>query len=267
MRSIVGVGTLVCVLVLPGAASGQEIFHSTQSANLPTAQTYPGGAWLFEISHRFDTPVSQGVDAFWGLDGPVRNRLGLAYSATDRLTLGVQRTNYDDNVELNAKVRAYDGEVGTVPVAVAFMGGVAWNTDVFEIDGAEDNEAQAYAQLILDAGFGDRVAVGVVPTYLRNPRLRDFDAEDAFSLGIHGQLYLTRSISVLGEWIVSEERLESSDDSAAFGVEFETRGHFFKLILTNQARMNPTQFLAGTSTNFEPDEWRFGFNIQRLLPF
>ncbi len=32
--------------------------------------------------------------------------------------------------------------------------------------------------------------------------------------------------------------------------------------------MNPTQFLAGTDNDFtDPDVWRLGFNIQRLLPF
>jgi hypothetical protein len=31
--------------------------------------------------------------------------------------------------------------------------------------------------------------------------------------------------------------------------------------------MNPTQFLGGSNVSFEPDEWRFGFNITRLLPF
>jgi hypothetical protein len=31
--------------------------------------------------------------------------------------------------------------------------------------------------------------------------------------------------------------------------------------------MNPSQYLAGTPTSFEPDAWRFGFNITRVLPF
>jgi hypothetical protein len=31
--------------------------------------------------------------------------------------------------------------------------------------------------------------------------------------------------------------------------------------------MNPTQVLGGTPVDFEPDEWRFGFNLTRLLPF
>ena len=52
------------------------VFHSTQTANLPTAESLEAGEWLVEISHRFLPPVSDGSDSFWGLDGPIYNRLG-----------------------------------------------------------------------------------------------------------------------------------------------------------------------------------------------
>lgn len=265
MRSILSVG--IALVLAAGPAAAQDAFHSVQSANLPTATTMPRGSWLFEISHRFNTPVSEGSDALWGLDGPVINRFGLSYGAHDRVLLGILRSNFEDNVELNAKVGLLDGGEGSLPVQVALMGGVAWNTQVFEVDGAEDNEMQMYAQLILNALVGERLAVGVVPTYLRNPRLRDTESENAFALGVNGQLYVTDSMSLLAEWLVAEARQDLEKDAATFGIEFETRGHFFKLLFTNQARMNPTQFLGGTDISFEPDEWRFGFNITRLLPF
>jgi hypothetical protein len=31
--------------------------------------------------------------------------------------------------------------------------------------------------------------------------------------------------------------------------------------------MNATQVFPGAAVEFEPEEWRFGFNITRLLPF
>ncbi|HET9948517.1 MAG TPA: DUF5777 family beta-barrel protein, partial [Longimicrobiales bacterium] len=220
---------------------------------------------LFEISHRFDTPVSDGASGLWGLDGPVSNRLGLSYSVHDRVLLGVQRSNYTDNLELNAKV----GLLGSPSqaLALAAMGGVAWNTEVDESPshGGEDNEMQAYAQLVVNAGLGERVAVGVVPTWLYNPNIFDVDEDNAFVLGLNGQIYLTDAVSFLGEWIVSEERAGLDNDSGTFGFEIETRGHFFKLLLTNQPRLNPTQVLGGSPREFEPDEWRLGFNIQRML--
>jgi hypothetical protein len=37
--------------------------------------------------------------------------------------------------------------------------------------------------------------------------------------------------------------------------------------VTNSLRTNPSQFLVGSEYAFEPDEWRLGFAITRLLRF
>jgi len=256
-------------MAAPTHVAAQEVFRSVHVANLPTAETLPGGSWLFEISHRFGTPVSRGGEALWGLDGPAFIRLGLSYAASDRVTLGVQRTNFRDNLELNATAALFEGRVGSVPVEVAVKSGAAWNTEVFEVaaHGGEDNEFQFYGQLILNAMLGGRVAVAAVPSYIRNPRILDFDTDDGIALGLAGQVYLTNSASIFGEWLITEERTDAEYDSGTFGLELETRGHFFKIVVTNQTLINPTQFLGGAPVAFEPDEWRLGFNITRVLPF
>ena len=258
----------VVTAMLPVPGSAQAVFRSTQSANLPTARMLSGGNWLFEISHRFDSPISRGSDAFWGLDGPVRNRLGLTFGAHDRLMLSALRSNLADNVELNAKFGGFGIESDALPLELAAQGGVAWNTQVFPTEGATDNELQAYFQLIANVLVADRLAVGVVPTILRNPRILDVDKETAAVLGVNGQLYLNPTWSLLGEWIFSEAREDFANDGGTFGFEIRTSGHSFKLLVTNQSMMNPTQFLAGTANDFfDADDWRFGFNITRLLPF
>ncbi len=244
------------------------VFHSPQAANLPTAETLKKGEWLFEISHRFFPPVSDGADALWGFDGPVTNRLGLDYAASDRVMLGVLRSNRSDNVELNVRARLFEGGSEAVPVMIGLMGGLAWNTQAPTGAGADENESQQYAQLMFNALLGDRLALGLVPSLLRNPTIVDASSETVFALGMHAQLYVSEMVSFLSEWIISEDRgTDQRHDSGSFGIEFETGGHFFKVMLTNQQLMNPTQFLGGTDAEFTPDEWRIGFNITRLLAF
>ena len=251
---------------LPWQAQAQ-VFHSVQTPNLPTAETLDKGTWLFEISHRFHLPVSDGAGALWGLDGGANIRLGLTYAVTDYAMLGVLRTNLEDNLEFNAKFGVYEGGSEALPFKIGAMTGIAFNTDPSLAEGAEDNEVQMYGQVMINVLVGDRLAIGDVPTYLRNPRIRDFDAGNAVALGLHGQVYISPSISFLTEWIVSEAQAENPNDGGTFGVELETRGHFFKIVLTNQTRLNPTQVLGGTPFDFKPDEWRLGFNITRELPF
>jgi hypothetical protein len=255
---------------VPGKAAAQgalDVFHSTQSANLPTATTIPGGTWMFEISHRFLPGLSEGSEALWGLDGPVYNRLGLAYAPTGRVTLGLLRSNYDDNLEFNAKTWLLEGRRGQLSYEVGAMAGVAINFGAVEFGGVEDNEAQYYAQGIVDLGFGEKFALGVVPTAFRNPRITDVDPVNTFTLGLHGQYYATRSLSLLAEWILSVESVDYPHDGVSYGLEIETLGHFFKILLTNQVRMNPTQYLVGTPFGYSGDDWRLGFNITRILEF
>jgi hypothetical protein len=243
------------------------VFHSTQSANLPTAETPGRGTWLFEISHRFQPPVSRGADALWGLDGPVVNRLALAYGLTDRAMLGLVRSNLSDNLELGAKLRLAEGGRQAMPFMVAVAGGVAWNTELPDLGGFEDNETQAYAQLVLNAQPVPGIALGAVPTLMRNPRVDDPGAATAPALGLNAQWYFADQASFLAEWLVAGSRAGLEHDAGTFGIELETGGHFFKLVLTNTTRMNPTQFLGGTPHPFEADAWRFGFNVTRLLVF
>lgn len=250
-------------VALPALADAQ--FRSQQSANIPTTETLAQGNLLFEISHRFFPPINSGVDALWGFDGPVQNRLGLAYAATDRVLLGVLRTNAGDNLELNAKARLFEGGSEQMPVSLGAMGGVAWNMADPGASGAKDNEAQAYGQLMLNALLGDKLAIGVVPTVLRNPRIVDTTRETAFVVGVHAQAYLGQRTSLFGEWIFSESRPDLEFDTGTFGVEIQTRGHFFKIVVTNQIRMNPTQVLAGSLFKFKADQLRVGFNVTRRL--
>ena len=284
-----GLGVLLVCLASPGTAAAQSVFASMQSATLPTAAPSRAGNLYIEISHRFGY-LSGGASDLWGLDGFVLNRLGLAYTPEDHLTIGVLRSNSLDNLEFNARVAgmALDGATG--PIEFAAQTGVAWNLqDEPAGEGhaghahalvprrsvvagrrdnavAESNEMQAYVQAIANTRVADRLALGVVPTLLWNPRIEDSDRATTVSVGLNGQLYLSRMWSLFGEWILSSAREGQEYDSVSFGVEIRTPGHFFKIVVTNQHQMNPTHTLAGSAEDFlDTSSWRLGFNIQRRL--
>lgn len=238
------------------------IFHATQGLNLPTAVTPGGGEFLFEISHRFVPAISDDGTLF-GLDGPVRYRLGLAWGITDRLVAGVTRSNLDDNTEIGVRARLVS-RGGRLPVQVAVAGGAAWNK---EVGGLQGSSTQYHAQLIVNLGLGDRVALGLIPAVVANPLVR-VDGEDAaLSLGVQGRVGITPSLGVVGEWVASEERATLAHDPVSLSVELETGGHFFRLGVTNSLRLNPSQHLAGAEQPFRGDELRLAFNISRVLAF
>lgn len=252
--------------LLASPALGQDrltIFHSTQAANLPTAETLERGRMLFEISHRFEPAIADGVDNLWGLDGPVFLRLGLGIAVTDRLTMTLTRSNLQDNYDFNAKLRLLETR-GDLPLMAAVSGGIAYNGELPE---SFERSTQFYGQLILNGLLGERLAVGVVPWLLRDPDLEAPEASTTAGVGAYAQFYLSRRVSLLGEWNATEGFSDFTHDAGTLALELETRGHFFKLMVTNSIRLNPSQFLAGADVPFEPGEWRFGFNITRRLVF
>lgn len=112
-----------------------------------------------------------------------------------------------------------------------------------------------------------KLGIGLVPSYLYNSNIYRADVQNSFTLGMNAQYYFTNMFSVLAEFNPTVNGYLNRFDSAAFGIELETGGHFFKIILTNNAKLNPTQFLSGADKKFGDGEWRLGFNITRLLKF
>ena len=272
---------LLLALLLPGALTAQDgpnwerrsgatetrtsVFSSTNGVNLPTAETLGAGELLFEISHRFTQPVSSGSEQLWGLDGGVFLRLGLSWAPTDRLMLGVVRSNYQDNLDLGAKLRIFESS-GGLPVAVAVSGGWAINTqDDLVPDG--ESRSQTHVEAIVDVGLGERVQIGIVPGMVTNP-LPEAAGEDAsVFVGTHARLELNDRASLIGEWVFAPERGTVTHDMGAVGIELETGGHFFKFVVGNSFRLNPAQAFIGADDPFGLSDLRFGFNITRVLRF
>ncbi len=61
------------------------------------------------------------------------------------------------------------------------------------------------------------------------------------------------------------DELGKSYNSLSFGTVIETGGHIFNFMLTNNARLNSTQYLVGADRSSSDNEWRLGFGILRYF--
>lgn len=243
-----------------------QLFHANDAVNLPTAETVGKKEFEFQIMHRFFPPVSDGFDQFYGFDGPAGIRLGLAYGITDRMMVTLGRCNIRDNVDLRLKYKAFSISSDILPVLIAFQGGIGWNTEKTATrDRVDSRNFQYYLQGIFNTMLDNRIGFGLVPSYVYNSDIFSADYEDALTIGSYLQYYVGRPLSFLVEWNPRISRDDSKYNAASFGIELETGGHFFKIILTNSTMLNPSQFLPGADYEFKSDEWRIGFNITRLL--
>ena len=248
-----------------------RLFHSTQAICLPTAETLGKRVFQFEISHRFDVPISEGYNAFYGLDSHALIRLGLGYSPIDPLVITLARSNLEGNVDLQAKYKLLRLRNSSLPVLAALQAGVSWNTNAenrSERARGNSRNFQYYGQAIINTMIKRRLGLGAVPSYLHNSNIYSKETKNLFVAGVYAQFYVDKVLSLLAEWspkVSGDARAEH--EPAAFGFELETGGHFFKIVATNSVYLNPSQYLAGTEYAFAAEEWRLGFLITRLLRF
>lgn len=255
-----------------------ELFHTTQTANFPTTESLQKGNMMYEISHRFLPSIKDGYDELYGLDGPTRIRFALGYGITDRLMITLGRSNNTDNLDLQLKQKLFQFYSEEFPIVVSVLGGISWNTEIppgINRGRTDSDNFQYYAQLIFNTMlFDKKLGIGLVPSYLQNSFIYAIEKQHTFTLGTYIQYYFNRIWSLWVEYnpIISgyrgRIRLDEtgrSYNSLAIGVDIETGGHIFHLMVTNNARLNPSQYLVGADRSVSDDLWRLGFGVLRYF--
>ncbi len=258
-----------------------ELFHSTQTANLPTSETLKQGDFMYEISHRFGK-ISDGYDALYGFDGPVTMRTALSYGLTDHIMIGLGRSSILDNLDFNLKIKLFQFRNKSRPSVLAIRGGLAINTEpAYHLKAFSSAHTQYYFQLIYNIMFLDKkLGIGIVPTFVGNSYIfadrNGLSTKNSFALGTYYQFYFNRMWSIWAEYspvlsgwngpIFSDpSSLYRSYNSIALGFAIETGGHVFHLFATNNTRLNTTQYAVGSNGNTGKNTWHLGFSITREL--
>lgn len=244
-----------------------NLFHSTQSINLPTNTGLHKDEFEFEISHRFLPLIKDGSKSLFGFDGPANIRFGLTYAFNDEGSLTLGRTNKDDNYDLSLKYKVFSIASDYLPSNFGIRAGAAWSSDVPGRERGDGDNYQFFGQLIYNTLIEKSLGIGLVPSVLINSNILYEEADYSFTLGSYLQYYLSEMFSIMIEWNPTITGWRERNNPLSFGLEIETGGHFFKVIVSNSTRLNSSQFLAGTETSINDANLHIGFNITRLLIF
>jgi len=244
-----------------------QLFRSGQAFSLPTAETLQKHNLQFEVAHRFFPPVHEG-HSLYGLDGPANIRLGLSFAVTNRLLVMAAVSNVNNNNDYGFKYKLPPILRGKVPVVMGLQGGLGWNTNVYGRIKGDSRNFQYYGQLIVNTMIRKRLGIGVVPSLLYNSiATNDSRTEHSLVIGSYIEYYFNPILGVLAEWSPVVDGTHREYQTGSFGIELNTGGHFFKILLTNSTWLNPTQYLAGSDYKFRSKDWRLGFAITRLFSF
>ena len=225
----------------------------------------------FLISHRFGR-VNLGFDELFGLDQS-NIRFALEYGLNDDITIGLGRSSYEKTYDSFMKYSLLKQKKGvnSFPFAVSLFGSVAVKTlkDFDPSDKRTFAESLFYVgQVLIARKVNSSFSFQLTPTYVHRNTVRiNEDPHDIFALGLGTRIKLNKRVSFNSEYYIAmnESKSINARNSLAFGVDIETGGHVFQLILSNAITMIEKSFITETTDDFFAGDIHFGFNISRTF--
>jgi hypothetical protein len=248
-------------------------FKSTRIINGHSIERMPGGQLDFRISHRFGQ-LNMGAYNLWGMD-QANIHFGLEYGITNWVMVGVGRGTYEKTYDGFLKfsiLRQSKGE-RKMPVSLSLLTSAAYNSLKWEKEGTlnEWDRMSYVAQLLVAHKFNERFSLEINPTYVhRNMVPTELDPNDLWSVGAGLRFKLTKRFSFNAEYYyvippINDYRSTKTYNPLAIGVDIETGGHVFTIMLTNSLAMIEKGFIGETTGSWQNTGIHLGFNISRVF--
>lgn len=246
-------------------------FKGTRIINGHSVENRKDKELEFIISHRFGS-VNLGFDELFGLDQS-NIRFALEYGLNNNLTVGFGRSSFEKTYDSFLKYSLLKQKTGknSFPFSVSLFSSIAIKTlkDYDPSDKRTFAESLYYvSQVLIAKKVNASFSYQITPTYIhRNTVKIDADPHDIFALGFAGRIKLSNRVSLNSEYFYAfdESKSINARNSLAFGVDIETGGHVFQLILSNAITMIEKSFITETTGNFFEGDIHFGFNISRTF--
>jgi len=250
----------------------ESSFKGTRVVNAQSLELPRPKILQFMIQHRFGS-IENGFYDLFGMDYATI-RFDFNYGLSERLSFGVGRSSLDKIYDIFVKTKLLRQSSGTrsFPVSVLLYSDIGIDTKrKSENDPAVKDEylnRLLYVnQLIIGRKFNRSLSLEILPTLIhRNLVPTNQDDHDLVSVGIAGRYKLSNRISVNADYFIPlGDRSEDYQNSVAIGVDYETGGHVFQVMIANSQGPYEYTFIENARGNFSTGVLYLGFNISRAF--
>jgi hypothetical protein len=256
-----------------GAFFGQNV------VDLPNGKPQRKGGVDFWIGHRFPEATFQSNTSpdLWGFDSSAIVTFGVRVGLTNRLSVGVARSNYFRTIEFSGNYQL-SRQGGKSPLTLQARATVEGrNNFIRDTDGVIPWVGYAPSlQLVAVRTFWDRLSLEVVPTFAFNTRNENsvftqtgVNHNNTIAVGGAAGFRFLKTASVVGEvvprvWGYGGE--STHRPIISFGVEKATYRHAFSLVFSDFRPMTVNRYAQGTGgSRVGGDALGIGFNIYRRI--
>lgn len=278
-----------CFFLIPGICLSQEdllkelqqsevkgkeyissTFKGSRLINGQTIETRHKGELEFIFAHRFG-PMNGGLYELYGLD-QAYVRIGLEYGLTDALGVGIGRNSVDKTVDGFLRYKALRQSQAGMPISLTAFGIMAVKTSPKDADAGYDitfEDRTSYtAQLLIARKFTPALSLQLMPSYVhKNTVDQSIEDNDQIALGVGGRVKVSRSVAITSEYYYRFNVHDNSPyyNSIGFGVDIETGGHVFQIVITNSRGLTERAFITETTGEFFDGDIHLGFNVTRIF--
>jgi opacity protein-like surface antigen len=252
-------------------------FKATRIVNSSSVENLGAGVLDFRISHRFGS-LDQGSENFYGLDNAT-TRLGLDYGITPWLMIGIAHNTFNKENDGFAKIKILKQKKHGMPITLSYAGSISVQTTPAPNIPAADSTKWFFSnrlyytnQLLIARKFSDRISLQIMPTLVHYNIVDSTKfSNNTIAIGIGGRIKLTKRIALTGEYfyrVTNADLLVSGQktyNSLSIGVDIETGGHVFQLMITNSQGLTDRTSVGQTTDSWEKGALHIGFNISRVF--
>ncbi|MBL7872687.1 MAG: hypothetical protein JNM78_13810 [Cyclobacteriaceae bacterium] len=247
-------------------------FKGTRLVNGQSVEVKSNGQLEFIFAHRFGR-INDGIYELFGLDQAFV-RIGLEYGLTDRLGFGVGRNSVDKTMDAFLRYKVLRQSTGpkAFPVTVTAFGNMAIRTSPRKEDAAFDitleDRVSYTGQLLIARKFTRSLSLQLMPTIVhKNTVDRRIENNDQVALGVGGRVKVSRSVALTSEYYYRFNVPTKNPyyNSFGLGVDIETGGHVFQLVISNTRGLTERAFITETTGDFFSGDLHLGFNVTRTF--
>ena len=159
-----------------------------------------------------------------------------------------------------------------MPVTVTAFGIAGVKTSPQTQDATYDIQFQdrlSYVgQLLIARKVNTILSLQMMPSFVhKNTVDKTIEKNDQVALGFGGRLKVSRSIALTTEYYYRFDVPNGNPyhNPLGFGIDIETGGHVFQLVMTNSRGLTERAYLTETSGDFFAGDIHLGFNITRTF--
>ena len=231
------------------------------------------------IQHRFGT-MENGISDLWGIFGAANTRLGLNYSVTDWLQVGIGSAKVNKLQDIGLKINLMQqSRDKKVPVSVTYYGNMAIDArdeKNFGINYSFSDRLTFFNELMVTRKFCDWFTLTVGGSFTHFNMVDSLYEHDKVALHFLGKIKLSQQSSIIinydqplkidaiKEW---SEISYQPKPNMGIGWEIATLTHAFQVFVGTATYMVPQYNVMMNQNDWTDGEIFIGFNITRVWNF